>query len=470
MAPLSAAALGVLLAAALSPSGCHGWSAKPPPVVRGVRGAMIAPRSAGDRALRPRMSAAPPSKDAGLSIDLTFLGAATLVGLGTGLAVAAFKTSIAAVAAACYAGDAVMPYAAAAWVGLPSSSRLLEARVTSCGSHRRAISWPGTAVDVAEVEREVPPAARAAAAAPLPSPLGTGCALGPEGPSVEIGVSISRLVGEALPARDRTGGRGSSAAHCGSSASSSPAPPASPRVSTPPRGRLLCLGGRSEAVRAAVLQRRRGAGGGGGGRWRRPRRPRAAQDLAELDVKSSEARRDSHLPSSPPSPSNTSSGGSSRCGRRRTRRRGRSQKALQVGLGGLSGAVALLFAAGASRRLARLERRPPPKPPEPPRPSGGAAVVGLVARPALGGLACGLVGAAFPQALATRPSTPSSPPAMSTYQRPSTTAERPPRRRRRPARSSRPSRTSRAAGSRRPMPSTARRPTSRSSSTSSARN
>ena len=45
------------------------------------------------------------------SIDLAFLGAAALVGAGTGLAVAAFKTSIAGVASTFYAGDAAaMPF------------------------------------------------------------------------------------------------------------------------------------------------------------------------------------------------------------------------------------------------------------------------------------------------------------------------------------------------------------------------
>lgn len=138
------------------------------------------------------------AEDEGLDDSSRLLAAAVLVGIATGGAVAVFKMSIAATAAAAYNGDAVvMPWSdrnlGGLFVFVPALGGLAVSAL-------RVLSptglGPGLAEHVSEVERSLPvrPAASLARGAAAVATLGTGSALGPEGPSVELGVSISRLV------------------------------------------------------------------------------------------------------------------------------------------------------------------------------------------------------------------------------------------------------------------------------------
>lgn len=134
-------------------------------------------------------------------VDLELLGLAAAVGVLTGLAVAAFKLSIAAIVSVTYASED----AAAAAAGVPPSpigwSYLAPAAgglvVVALRSVVGGSFGPSLAGHVAEVEagafpRLWPSLARTAAAV---ATLGTGSSLGPEGPSVELGVIISRFMG-----------------------------------------------------------------------------------------------------------------------------------------------------------------------------------------------------------------------------------------------------------------------------------
>ena len=137
-------------------------------------------------------------EDEGLLSSGRALAAAALVGTLTGVAVALFKASIAATAAAVYNGDAVvMPWdernLGGLYVLVPAVGGLAVAalRAASPGG-----MGPGLAEHLAEVERSVPvrPGASVVRGASAVATLGTGNALGPEGPSVELGIFISRLV------------------------------------------------------------------------------------------------------------------------------------------------------------------------------------------------------------------------------------------------------------------------------------
>ena len=126
------------------------------------------------------------------------LAAAVLIGIFTGGLVALFKISIAATAAAAYGGDdVVMPWTERNLGGLsvlvPAAGGLV---VTAIRMASPRGLGPGLAEHVKEVELSTPtrPVASLARGAAAVATLGTGNALGPEGPSVEIGVSISRLV------------------------------------------------------------------------------------------------------------------------------------------------------------------------------------------------------------------------------------------------------------------------------------
>jgi len=130
------------------------------------------------------------------SQDLTplgLVGAAGLTGAFTGLAVALFKTSVAAVTAACYSGDGALVQWADQ-IFIPAAGGLAVAAIRLAS--RRDNIGPTLAEHVSEIERSVPAgweysAQRGAAAAVT---LGTGNSMGPEGPSVEIGAAISRFV------------------------------------------------------------------------------------------------------------------------------------------------------------------------------------------------------------------------------------------------------------------------------------
>lgn len=149
------------------------------------------------------LGAAPPLSPLDGSLE-RFLVSAALIGAITGVAVACFKTSIAAVAAACYSGDeVVMPWSMREGLGgaavlVPAAGGLVVAGLRLVSPRRQL--GPGLAEHLAQVERAVPlrPEASLARGAAAVATLGTGSALGPEGPSVELGVAISRLVGGGL--------------------------------------------------------------------------------------------------------------------------------------------------------------------------------------------------------------------------------------------------------------------------------
>ena len=101
----------------------------------------------------------PPRGTSTIEEQVRFLGAAVLIGLLTGLAVALFKTSIAFVAATCYQGDdIVMPYAQRLGLGgaavlIPAGGGLAVGLIRLASP--RQVIGPGLAEHVAEVERTV---------------------------------------------------------------------------------------------------------------------------------------------------------------------------------------------------------------------------------------------------------------------------------------------------------------------------
>ena len=129
-----------------------------------------------------------------------YLLACTLIGAATGAAVALFKLAIGATAAACYGGvDPTHGWTRSsqalrgARVLVPAMGGLMVALITAAFRGRLG---PTLAEHVAEVEQQQPlrPAACVGRSAAAVSTLGTGNSLGPEGPSVEIGVGMARLV------------------------------------------------------------------------------------------------------------------------------------------------------------------------------------------------------------------------------------------------------------------------------------
>ena len=129
------------------------------------------------------------------------LASAVAVGALTGVAVSFFKLAIIRTAAALYGYDATH-----GWIGtskrlgraallIPALGGLVVAAMRAASPRGRF--GPGLAGHVAEVECGQPLVtasffSRAAAAV---ATLGSGNSLGPEGPSVELGVGLSRLVG-----------------------------------------------------------------------------------------------------------------------------------------------------------------------------------------------------------------------------------------------------------------------------------
>jgi len=118
---------------------------------------------------------------------------AAVTGALTGLTVALFKLSIASFANYIYSGDESM---------IPSVQRLF---IPAVGGVIVAVIkllsaqpniGPGLAEHVVQVERSVPLKTEASVARGVAAvaTLGTGNSMGPEGPSVELGVTISRLV------------------------------------------------------------------------------------------------------------------------------------------------------------------------------------------------------------------------------------------------------------------------------------
>ena len=207
----------------------------------------------------PESLLGPPPPPERLVEAARLFGAALLIGLLTGVTIAIFKSSVEGVAALFYNGDeVVMPWAQRA--GLGSFAVIIPAigglGVTALrlASPRQQLG-PGLAGHVAEVERSVAgrPVASLARGAASVATLGTGNALGPEGPSVELGVAISRAVGSALvgtkppppPAGSGGGGGGS-----GGSSVASPTRSGVPQWSSLQTQRQLLAAGAAAGVAA----------------------------------------------------------------------------------------------------------------------------------------------------------------------------------------------------------------------------
>ena len=379
------------------------------------------------RAPPPVLLAKPPPRSSDFSLTdedgQLLVGSAVVVGALTGVVVAAFKSSIAFVVATCYSGDAVVQ----AWsdrklgdasVLIPAAGGLAVAalRLTS----PRGKIGPGLAEHVAEVERSVPlrPEAAARRGAAAIATLGTGSALGPEGPSVELGVAISRLVGGIV---ERTRSTSSSSASTESDASEAAsevesalrrqreliaagaAAGVAAGFNAPLAGVFFALEVVSEAVRNAVVpdalpadaqaeeaqtaaadEYALAAGATGyamaAGAASLPGR-RAAAELAVKSKEAISATVISALVAALVCQEILGQELSLRPGEYNLRS-ALVELPLYVGLGALSGGVALLFesASTASRDLFNK-------------------VPYEFARPILGGLACGLIGLAFPQVL-----------------------------------------------------------------------
>lgn len=140
------------------------------------------------------------------------LGSSVLVGGLTGLTVAGFKESIALIAKICDGGDVVLRDVLPEGGGIlvpalwPVAAGVVVTLLKSTSSQSGI--GPTLAEHVAEVERSVPQRAVATAKRGFASvvTLGTGCSLGPEAPSVELGVGLSRLVDGFLPKPAREAG------------------------------------------------------------------------------------------------------------------------------------------------------------------------------------------------------------------------------------------------------------------------
>lgn len=140
-------------------------------------------------------------------VDPELLGLALTLGVITGLAVAAFKISIATVTGVLYAGAIASQPSSFRQLGwyvclIPALGGL---GVTVVRFLAGGTFGPSLAEHVSEVERRVPPrpVASLARTAAAVITLGTGNALGPEGPSVELGVTLSRILCSIFPTSQR---------------------------------------------------------------------------------------------------------------------------------------------------------------------------------------------------------------------------------------------------------------------------
>ncbi|KAL1524663.1 hypothetical protein AB1Y20_019549 [Prymnesium parvum] len=379
------------------------------PLARGIRGSML-PRTASQAVLRQQaaelelaseiMPLTPATRDkesdqSSLSSRARFIAASIAVGALTGVTVSLFKLSIVTIAKMLYGTDMT-----SGWTGtdlrhgcqalfLPAVGGLAVAAIRLLRPRRYL--GPGLACHVSEVELAIPPsgscfATRGAAAAVT---LGSGNSLGPEGPSVELGCGVSRLVGAAA-------GRGGwcGAAHFQRRQRQLLAAGAAAGVAagfnTPLAGVFFALEVVAQAVRAAV-DRTQGAMEAEGD----CPTIEARRDSAELDVKSRTSISGivlSAIISALVAQEILGVGHSLPSGGWPMRFR-LMELPLYVGLGAISGLAALLFkrATAFVRGLfaeadAEYDTR-------------GGALRGIPPslRPAVGGLFCGLVGLAFPQ-------------------------------------------------------------------------
>jgi len=392
-------------------------------------------------------------EDEGLVASGRALAAAVVIGTITGCAVALFKASIAATAAAVYDGDSVvMPWdernIGGLYVLVPAAGGLAVSALRALSPRGMG---PGLPEHVAEVEQSVAvrPAASLVRGASAVATLGTGNALGPEGPSVELGVFISRLVSgfatgtyrlengaPAAPARGASGGgEGAASRRCtaavGTISSELATSPAALRArrqllsagaaagvaagfNAPIAGVFFALEVVPAQVRAAVTSEEVELGPAGersSGRQRREQRreqrqggklpPDAAtrlrlrRDAAELDVKSNTAIVATVLAAVASALAAQELLGSELALRPGlfTVQSSIVELPLYVGLGALSGGVAVVFEQATSRARALFQ------PESAAAAAGPLSAVPLFLRPALGGAACGLLGIAFPQIL-----------------------------------------------------------------------
>lgn len=404
-------------AALLLVGGVSGWATVPARPCAAFRPAISTPctrRVGRDVVLRDEAPSA------------VLIGSAIAIGVITGVAVAGFKTSIAAVVAACYEGDSVVENwgdrkLGAASVFIPAAGGVVVSIMRSW-SPRNSIG-PSLAEHVAEVERVVPlrlgASARRGVAAV--ATLGTGSALGPEGPSVELGVGVSRFVADA--AAQVFGGSGgavvtpfgldpeaASLRRQRQLVAAGAAAGVAAGFNAPLAGVFFALEIVSEAVRSAAVVEPEGASGGNTDSNAAPS-GLSRRDTAELDVKSKEA-----ISATVISALIASFVVQQLLGSELALRPGlyslRSpalELPLYVGLGALSGGVALLFEkTSATSRSVFNSVGAPATPPtaadgavssESDAPPASFMWSGEAARPVLGGLACGLVGLAFPQVL-----------------------------------------------------------------------
>lgn len=366
-------------------------------------------------------------EDEGLVASGRALAAAVVIGTITGCAVALFKASIAATAAAVYDGDSVvMPWdernIGGLYVLVPAAGGLAVSALRALSPRGMG---PGLPEHVAEVEQSVAvrPAASLVRGASAVATLGTGNALGPEGPSVELGVFISRLVsGFATGTYRLENGTISSELATSPAAlrarrqllSAGAAAGVAAGFNAPIAGVFFALEVVPAQVRAAVTSEEVELGPAGersSGRQRREQRreqrqggklpPDAAtrlrlrRDAAELDVKSNTAIVATVLAAVASALAAQELLGSELALRPGvfTVQSSIVELPLYVGLGALSGGVAVVFEQATSRARALFQ------PESAAAAAGPLSAVPLFLRPALGGAACGLLGIAFPQIL-----------------------------------------------------------------------
>mmetsp|Transcript_3654 Transcript_3654/g.9049 ORF Transcript_3654/g.9049 Transcript_3654/m.9049 type:complete len:633 (-) Transcript_3654:623-2521(-) len=171
------------------------------------------------RALSLRMTITRPrNEDPNKFQEIGLIGAAAIVGAGSGLAVVGFKEGIKAMRGWTYQGSyAQMVHAIGSYLpsaGLPNMEGInleyicfpvLGGLLTSLFLFvLRKDFGPGLTGQLEEVDRGVPidPVRFLARQFSAIAALGSGCSLGPEGPSVEIGVTVSRAVSSTLKLDD----------------------------------------------------------------------------------------------------------------------------------------------------------------------------------------------------------------------------------------------------------------------------
>lgn len=328
---------------------------------------------------------------------------AAVTGALTGVTVALFKLSIANFASAIYSGDESM---------IPSDQRLfipalggLIVGVIRLLSPQPNIG-PGLAEHVVQVERSVPLRTEASVARGVAAvaTLGTGNSLGPEGPSVELGVTISRLVSGWVSAGTLT--QQSSAASLRVKrelVATGAAAGVAAGFNAPLAGvffalEVVCSAARSavqaDSANSSATELKYSAVGNSN-----PAPLFSIADRTELDIKSKEA-----ISGISVSALIAAAVVQEILGNELALRPGLFEVKspvvelpLSAGLGVLAGALALLFEKSTS--ISRTTFRGVLVKSEDDEGGGLDPRIAEAVRPVLGGLACGLVGVAFPQIL-----------------------------------------------------------------------